>query len=73
MTRWRRGVVAGSGSETGRPGIYNGVSDDPTEQPDQPDDMGDADTANGENPDPGGEHETGERRADENRENDPPA
>jgi len=27
------------------------VSDDPTEQPGQPDDMDDADTANGENPD----------------------
>ena len=49
------------------------MSDDPIEQPDQPDDMGDADTANGENPDPGTEHKTGERQADENRENDPPA
>ena len=66
-------VAAGSGSETSHSGTYDSVSDDPTEQAGQPDDMGDADTANGENPDPGHEHETGERQADENRENDPPA
>jgi hypothetical protein len=46
------------------------VSDNPIEQPDQPDDMDDADTANGENPD---KSATGERQAEENRDNDPPA
>jgi hypothetical protein len=31
--------------------VQPAVTDDPTEQPGQPDDMEDADTANGENPD----------------------
>ncbi len=41
----------------------------------KPDTMREADTANGENPDPEQppEHPTGERQARENRENDPPA
>ena len=46
------------------------MSDEPIEQPDQPDDMDNADTANGENPD---NSTTGERQAEEKRENDPPA
>jgi len=52
--------------------------DEPPDQPEQPDDMREADIANGENPDAAdgqgaGSHRTGQEAARRNRENESPA